>query len=183
MTSLGVVHVVFSLVAMSAGAVVLGIPKGTRWHRTFGHLYATAMVGTVATSLSLYTLTGSFGPFHIAAILAALTLAVGMYAVLMRRPRAGWMGVHAAWMSGSYVGLIAAFVAESLTRFAMPRLLTHLGLESQWIAFWITVAAATTAVVIVGIWLIRKHLPAALHNTPAVMRSERSGAQGARDLP
>ena len=59
------VHMTFSLIG--AGAVVLTNSKGTRWHRTFGHVYATSMVGLIVTAFSIYNLTGNFGPFHVAA--------------------------------------------------------------------------------------------------------------------
>ena len=55
------VHMTFSLIAIGAGAVVLTNSKGTRWHRTFGHIYATSMVGLIVTAFSIYDLTGNFG--------------------------------------------------------------------------------------------------------------------------
>ena len=99
MDTLGVVHLVFSIIAISAGAVVVMNAKGTRWHRTFGHIYATSMVGLIVTAFSIYDLTGSFGPFHVAASLSAVTLSVGLYHVLARRPQYNWIAWHAEWMS------------------------------------------------------------------------------------
>jgi hypothetical protein len=82
------------------------------------------MVGVIVTAFSIYDLTGKFGPFHVAASLSAVTLSAGLYHVLARRPQYNWIVWHAEWMSWSYIGLIAALTAESLTRFVMPRAAT-----------------------------------------------------------
>ena len=173
MTPLGVVHTSFSFVAIGAGAVVLLIPKGTRWHRTFGHVYATALVSVVVTAFFLYNLTGSFGPFHVAAMVGAATLACGLFSVLARRPKKNWIDAHAIWMSWSYIGLIAAFAAESLTRFVMPLVAPFLEGQSLWGAFWTSVAVFSFAVVGFGARLVKTRLPEAIRNTPAAMRRER----------
>ncbi len=153
------VHVTFSLIAIGAGAAVLMIPKGTRWHRTFGHIYATSMVGLIVTAFSIYDLTGSFSPFHVAAFLSAVTVAFGLNAVLGRRPKDRWIKSHAQWMSGSYIGLIAALAAESLTRFVMPRAAPLLEERSLWSVFWGLVIVASFGVIAVGWWLVKTRLP------------------------
>lgn len=175
MADIGVMHLAFSFLAIGAGAWVLWIPKGTRWHRTIGHLYGVAMLGVIITALFLYDMTGSFGPFHFAAIVGAITLAGGYWSVLARRPKKEWIMAHATWMSWSYVGLMAAFAAESLTRFVMPRIAPMLADNGQaWGAFWASVAVATFLVVGVGARVIRKRLPAAVASTPEAMRRERA---------
>lgn len=150
-------HVAFCTVAIAAGGVVL-LPKGTRWHRTLGHLYATSMAGVVVSALTIYDLTGGPGPFHLAALVAAVTVGGGLYTVLARRPAASWIEAHATWMSWSYVGLMAALAAESLARFVMPRAAGFLEARELWTLFWITVTVATLAVVAAGAWLIRTRL-------------------------
>ena len=70
------VHMTFSLIAIGAGAVVLTNSKGTRWHRTFGHIYATSMVGLIVTAFLIYDLTGNFGPFHVAAAVSTVYTSV-----------------------------------------------------------------------------------------------------------
>ena len=162
MSTLGVVHVTFSLIALGAGAVVVMNTKGTRWHRTFGHIYATSMVGLIVTAFLIYDLTGNFGPFHVAASLSAVTLVGGLYHVLARRPRYNWIARHAAWMSWSYIGLIAALVAESLTRFVMPRAVPFLEEQALWSVFWGLVVVASFGVMVVGWWLVKTRLPLAL---------------------
>jgi uncharacterized membrane protein len=113
MTPTGTVHFVASLVAFASGAWVLLTRKGTRWHRTIGHAYAWSMIVVVITSFALFTLTGRITPFHIAAVIAGVTLAFGLATVLWRRPRKGWIEAHATWMSWSYIGLAAASAPAS----------------------------------------------------------------------
>ncbi|MGI9625679.1 MAG: DUF2306 domain-containing protein [Longimicrobiales bacterium] len=173
MSPLGTVHLVFSLVAVLTGGIVVLRPKGTRWHRTIGHLYATSMVGIVVTSLFLFTLTGRFGPFHVAAVVAGLTLMAGMGTVLFRRPKKKWIEHHASWMSWSYIGLMAAFVAESATRFIMPAMGTYLAANSLMGAFWGIVSVATFLVVGLGVWATKTRLEAAIAKTPEAIRRER----------
>lgn len=174
MSEVGWVHFVFCLVAIGAGAVVVLRPKGTRWHRTWGHLYVWSMLGVVVTALSIYDLTGGPGPFHLGALVALLTVSGGMYTVLRRRPKKSWMEAHAAWMSWSYVGLLAAAAAESLSRFVMPWAAGFLESESLWGVFWGSVALATFIVFAIGAWLVRTRLPGALERTPEAIRRERS---------
>lgn len=173
MSTLGAVHTAFALLAILTGAVVLRLPKGTRWHRTFGHTYVMSMVGLVVTALLVYRLTGGFGPFHVAAVVAGVTLALGLGAVLLRWPRKAWMEAHATWMSWSYVGLLAAFAAETLTRAVLPLVEPLLREQGQWGVFWGLVGVVSFLVVGAGGWVIGRYLPRALERTPEAMRRER----------
>lgn len=182
MTPIGAVHTIFAFLAAGAGAVVLRLPKGTRWHRTFGHVYAMSMLGTVATALALYNLTGGFGPFHVAAIVGGMTIAAGLYTVLARKPRKSWIEAHASWMAWSYVGLMAAFVSETMTRFVMPRAAPHLeGSGALWGVFWSTVVIATLVVVFVGKRLIDRRLPGAIASAREAIRREHRALARAED--
>lgn len=169
----GILHLVFCLLAVAFGAIVLLAPKGTRWHRTWGHGYVWCMTGVIVTSLSMYRLTGGVTPFHFAAIVAALTIGGGMATVLRRRPRNGWIEAHATWMAWSYVGLLAALIAETLTRFVMPVAQSAFDASVLWPAFWGLVLVGTVGTVVVGSWMIRRRLPDAIRGTPAAMRAER----------
>lgn len=174
MSEVGLVHLVFSFLAIILGGWVLRIGKGTRWHRTLGHAYVWSMIGVIATSFMMYDLTGSFGPFHIAAIIGALTLAGGFWTVLARRPKKDWIEAHATLMSWSYIGLMAAFAAESLTRFVMPRVAPYLQDNGQaWTIFWVSVAVASFGVMGLGWYLIQTRLAGAIAETPVQMRRER----------
>lgn len=173
MSALGTVHTVFAFLAIASGAAVCLLPKGTRWHRTLGHAYSTCMGGLLVTALFIYRLTGSFGVFHVLALLGGATLAMGMGTVLLRRPRGRWMESHAYWMSWSYVGLMAAFAAETLTRFVLPRIAPILQEHQLRGAFWALVGVATFSVVGVGRWMVERYLPRSLERTPAAVRRER----------
>ena len=162
MDTLGVVHLVSSIIAIGAGALVVMNAKGTRWHRTFGHIYATSMVGVIVTAFSIYDLTGNFGSFHVAASLSAVTLSAGLYFVLARRPKYNWIEWHAHWMSWSYIGLIAALIAESLTRFIMPRVALLLEEHELRNVFWSIVVVSALGTFAFGWWLVRTKLPQAL---------------------
>ncbi len=174
MNEIGVIHLATSFAAIVTGGWVVWIPKGTRWHRTIGHAYVWSMVGVLASAFAIYDLTGSFGPFHFAAIVGSVTLAGGMWTVLARRPRKGWIEAHAIWMSWSYIGLMCAFAAESLTRFVMPRIAPFLSDNGQaWGIFWASVAFASFGVAAIGWYLLKTRLEAAVAATPAQMRRER----------
>ena len=54
--------------------------------------------------------------------------------------------IHAFYMTGSYVGLMAALAAETFTR-------------SSILPFWWSVWGATFAVIAVGVWLMRRLIP------------------------
>ena len=111
MRGIGTFHLLFSFLALAFGAVVL-----TRWHRTWGQGYAWCMAGVIGTAFAMYNLPGRVTPFHVAALVAGVTLFGGMWTVLRRQPKKYWIDAHVRGMAWSYVGLTAALVAESLTR-------------------------------------------------------------------
>lgn len=172
MSPMGAVHFTFSLVALASGGTVAFMPKGTRWHRTIGHLYVTSMIGVVATSFAMFGLFGRPGPFHFAALVSAVTVGAGMVSVLFRRPRKGWMDAHANWMAWSYVGLWAAAISETATHLVMPILAPRIE-GSLWGLFWTLVGVGTALTVGVGVFLIKRRLPQAI----AGVRSKRAGSQ------
>ena len=79
-----------------------------------GRGYGAAMLGVNLTALMIYELFGRFGPFHWTALASLATLLVGYWSV--RRKRPGWRYRHAYFMTGSYVGLLAAAVSETASR-------------------------------------------------------------------
>jgi hypothetical protein len=74
------------------------------------------MVLLNATALGIYDLYDRFGPFHVGALISVATLIAGFAPVILRRPRANWIEIHAYFMCWSYVGLVAALVAEISVR-------------------------------------------------------------------
>ena len=155
MSTLGWIHMIFGLVALAAGTAVILIRKGTRWHRTLGHLYLTNMLALNVSALAIYKLYGHFGPFHWMALASLLTLVAGMVPVFTRLPKGGWLELHAAFIMGSYVGLVAATAAEITSR--IPGTENYFGL----------VVGITSALVIgVGAMLIHRNLPQSIRRTP-----------------
>lgn len=141
MSPLGQVHFVFALVGIASGTAVVMRRKGDRYHRTLGHMYLTSLIALNVTSLFMYRLTGAFNFFHAAALASLFFVTVGTAAVVWRWPRKYWLRRHAYFITGSYVGLLAAAAAESATRFLR-------------IPFNLSVFLATTAVMVVGFYLM-----------------------------
>jgi uncharacterized membrane protein len=140
---LGWIHTAAAIVSLVLGAAVLLRAKGTRNHRRLGWTYLAAMVLLNVTALAIYRLTGSFGPFHIAAVLSLASVTAGVIPAVRRRPAITWVERHYWWMTYSYLGLLAAAVAEVVTR--VP------GID-----FWWTVVIASAAVFVVGAPIIRR---------------------------
>ena len=143
---LGQAHFYMAIVAIAAGAIVVFRRKGTRFHRWSGRTYLLSMLTLNISALSIYDLWGHFGPFHAAAIFSLFTVLMGVNAVRRRKSFHDWKAVHAYWMSWSYVGLLAAAVSESATR--------YLDFNFGW-----SVAIATFLVIVAGAMVINRRLP------------------------
>lgn len=146
MVTVGQIHFVLAVVALASGASVVAMKKGKAPHRIAGFAYAVSMYGVVGTALVIYNLTGRFGPFHVLAIVALVTLTVGVAYPLLNRASRRSIASHAFWMSWSYVGLVAAAGAETLTR--VPDA-----------PFWWAVLLASGLVIAVGAFLIYRNVP------------------------
>ena len=150
MSTLGQFHVFSAIMALVSGAWVLLRPKGTALHRRIGWVYAVSMIALNVSALWIYRLTGTFGPFHFAALLSLATLVVGIANAWRRRPGdRNWLARHYFYMSYSYLGLVAAAVAETATR--IP---TFDGGPTP--AFWIAVGVASALVFVVGGYVVRR---------------------------
>lgn len=156
MPLVGPLHLAAALLALVSGAWVLWRPKGTAGHRRVGRVYAGSMLAMNATGLPIYRLTGSFGPFHVAALASLGTLLAGIAPAWRRRP-ARWLERHYFFMAYSYLGLLAAAVAEAGTRVSAVRALAG----GPTPAFW-GVVALSVAVFVVGGRIIRGRVERAL---------------------
>ena len=162
MSTLGWIHTIFGLAALLAGTAVVLIRKGTRWHRTLGHVYLTSMVSLNATGLFIYNLYGHFGPFHWMAISSLIILIAGMVPVFTRRPKGRWLELHAVFINISFIGLVAATAAEITSR--IPAFEEAFG----------PIVGLTIALVIAsGAALMRRYMLQSLRRTPA--RFQQSG--------
>ena len=166
--TLGQLHLASALASLVIGAYVfLGTRKGTRLHRRAGWAYVAAMLALNVTALLIYRLFGGFGPFHVAAILSLVTTLAGVVTAralrqrrLARNPQGNgpdYAGHHYMWMSYSYLGLVAAAVAETATR--VPAFQPAPG---QGATFGIVVAVASVAVFVVGSRIIKRRAGPAL---------------------
>lgn len=153
MYPLGQVHFLTAIIALTSGAWVLLRRKGTARHRQVGWLYVGSMLALNVTSLFIYRLTGTFGPFHVAALINLATLLAGVVNARRRlRGDRNWLPRHYFYMSWSYLGLVAAAVAETATR--LPILQEVAGGPTA--AFWTAVVVASAAVFAIGGVVIRR---------------------------
>jgi uncharacterized membrane protein len=141
---MGFIHVCFALLALIFGGIVLLKRKGNSTHRWIGRIYLVSMLALNITALLDYELFGRFGPFHWMALFSLATVIGGYWAVV--RKNTNWKYRHAYFMVGSYVGLVAAAVAETATR--IP----------GW-SFAPTVIISSVLVILVGVSLMMKLLP------------------------
>lgn len=152
--STGFIHLSAAITALLAGAFIFFRRKGTRLHRFVGYVYAAAMIIVVVTALLIYRLTHTFNILHLFAVVATPPLLLGLAAAIARKP--GWLEWHYRWMSWSYVGLFAAFAAETATRVIVPYCREHFGITSRGF-FWALVMAMSVVVTAVGGRLIRRN--------------------------
>lgn len=110
----GQIHIVAGCLALLIGAGVVWSTKGSPLHRFAGILYVFAMLALNISALTLYDMTGRFGPFHVGALFSSLCLLQGLAAVI--RKQGGWLRAHYRWMGWSYFGLVAAAFAEAAVR-------------------------------------------------------------------
>ena len=113
-SGMGAMHFASAIAALVLGAMVLGAPKGTVFHRTIGAGFVAAMVILNVSSLAIYRLTGHFEPFHALALFSLATVVRGMVPALRRRP--GWLMAHYWSMAWSYLALLAAACSEVFVR-------------------------------------------------------------------
>lgn len=141
---IGLAHLVIALLAMVFGTLVIISSKGTRKHKWLGRAYVGSMVAVNVSAFLIYELFGGLGLFHWMALFSLLTVLAGYFPARSRRP--GWRIRHAYFMSGSYVGLIAALAAEILTR-------------TPWLPFFGAVAVASISVIVLGILVMFRFIP------------------------
>jgi uncharacterized membrane protein len=113
---LGWFHLITALLAMLAGAFVLATKKGTKRHKQIGYAYVLSMLLVCISAMGIYQLTGTFGIFHITAIVGFLTLSGGIIPMLITNLERKYKAVHVWFMYYSVLGLYAAFASELAVR-------------------------------------------------------------------
>lgn len=146
---LGTAHFLLALVALVSGVALFLRPKGGQRHRIIGYFYSVSLLLVNVTALSVYEESVGAGPFHILALVSLVTLMCGFIPAYFHRPVTSWLDLHARFMSWSYVGLVAAGVAQIATvTTSLPQ--------------WLSVGLPSVLVVAVGGVLIHARTPQAL---------------------
>ena len=144
-------HAIAASYALIVGAVnLLRRSKGGSVHRTVGRIWVVAMYVVVLTSFGIRTIDGGFNWLHALSVLTFCTLTAGLWAIRKRNIRA-----HRSFMTGSYFGLIGAFVGVlAVPSRRIPQLAIH---ELPLLALLILVLLGTAALTIIGIAQLRKN--------------------------
>jgi uncharacterized membrane protein len=151
----GLIHLIFSIIALITGLLVLVKNKGTKQHKRIGYVYAVSMIGLNLTAFMLYNLYGKFGIFHGFAVISCLTLFVGLYPVFSKKSK-NYLLTHFSFMYWSVVGLYCAFMAEIFSR--LPKLILTPTGEPMTI-FYKFVGIGITVVMIIGMIFYIKYKP------------------------
>jgi uncharacterized membrane protein len=142
MTPLVAAHASVASLALVLGAwQLLRRPRGDRAHRRVGRVWVVAMYWTVLSSFFITELEpGRFSWIHGLSALTFVTLTIGTWAAVL-----GHVALHRQFMTGSYLGLIGAFVgAVAVPSRDIPQLLVHRPLVLAVAVVAVAVAGATT---------------------------------------
>ena len=143
-TLLSWMHIASATLAMVLGLMVLVRAKGTRSHRRLGFVYVLSMALLNISAFGMYRLFGTFGAFHVAALVSASTVVAGILAILKRPRTQRQVELHLVFMYWSVIGLYAAFFSELMVRVRINA------------AFMILVSCATGATILIGALFQRK---------------------------
>jgi len=146
-STIGAVHTILAVLALISGGYVVFKAKGTPNHKKVGYIYVASMIFMNITALFTHILF-KFGPFHILAVFSLLTVLFGILAPVLFRHHNNWLKWHYSGMSWSYVGLWAAFAAETVVR---------LPLENLGVSFWQAVICSSLLITWFGGYYIKKH--------------------------
>lgn len=100
------------MTAIGIGAVMLATRKGTRRHRLLGRVFLGCMLIVNVAALAIYNIDGGWTVFHWLAVASLALLAGGMIPLWLRRPQGNWMVLHSSLMTGAYIGLVTAGIAQ-----------------------------------------------------------------------
>lgn len=143
---IGLLHLVFSLLAMVSGIWVLVTTKGTKDHRRIGYFYVVCMLGLNLSAFFIYHLFGRFGVFHWLAVVSLVTLALGVVPVI-RKTQPNYRVTHFIFMYWSVIGLYCAAVSEIFTR--LPKIVLDANGRPVTV-FYSFVGIGTLLVMVVG---------------------------------
>ena len=146
---LGYGHVAFGVIALALGLVIFRITKGSQLHRVLGYLYVAAMLGLNLTALMIYRVFGTFGPFHVLALISLAAVGAGLLPAYYKRPPGKWLRRHYEGIGWSYVGLLAATAAEIAVRLPF--------VQGVGLAFGIATFVASVVVIFIGAFVLYRY--------------------------
>jgi uncharacterized membrane protein len=143
-------HAVAASYSLIFGAVnLLRRTRGDGVHRIVGRIWAVSMYVVVLTSFGIRTIDGGFNWLHALSVLTFCTLTAGLWAIWKRNVKA-----HRSFMTGSYFGLLGAFVGVlAVPSRRIPQLAIH---ELPLLGLLILVLLGTAALTVTGIVQLRK---------------------------
>ena len=149
-TMLITLHAIAAGYSLVFGAVnLLRRTKGGRVHRTVGRIWAVSMYVVVLSSFGIRTIDGGFNWLHALSVLTFCTLTAGLWAIRKGNARA-----HRSFMTGSYLGLLGAFVGVlAVPSRRIPQLAIH---EPPLLGLLVLVLLGTAALTVLGIARLRK---------------------------
>ena len=153
------IHALAAGYALIFGAVnLLATKKGGEIHRRLGRIWAVAMYLVVLTSFGIRTLDGGFNWLHGLSALTFCTLTAGLWAA-----RKGNIRAHRSFMTGSYLGLVGAFVGViAVPERRIPQMALH---DLPLFTILVLALVGTAALTVLGVAQLgrtaRRPLPAA----------------------
>ena len=118
----GAAHTAAAVIALILGPVLFLRVKGDKPHRQFGYAYVAAMLVVCLAGLPMRGFMGTISPFHVLAIVSLVTVTAGLIAAIVsarsRGGRDGMLYAHMKFMAWSYIGLVAAGLAQFGSRVA-----------------------------------------------------------------
>lgn len=144
-TFLIALHAIAAGYALIFGAVnLLKRNKGTAAHKILGRIWAATMYVVVLTSFGIRTIDGGFNWLHALSVLTFCTLTLGLWSV-----RKGNIRAHQRFMTGSYFGLIGAFIGVvAVPDRRLPQMAVH---DLVGLTLWVAALALTAGLTVAGL--------------------------------
>lgn len=151
----GLIHFIFSIIALLLGTLVLILEKGTTKHKIIGKLYGLTMFVVLITAFMTYRLFGNWGIFHCTAVISTLTLFFGLIPILTMKLNKNYISLHFSFMYWSIMGVYGAFVSKTLIR--MPNVVIESGIPNY--VFYNMTGIGTAIVMGLGVYYFLKFKP------------------------
>ncbi|PRB36087.1 hypothetical protein CQ020_22110 [Arthrobacter sp. MYb23] len=149
-TFLIALHAIAAGYALIFGAVnLLRRNKGSAAHKILGRIWAVAMYIVVLTSFGIRTIDGGFNWLHALSVLTFCTLTMGLWSV-----RRGNIRAHQRFMTGSYFGLVGAFIGVvAVPDRRLPQMAIH---DLAGLTLWVGALAVTAGLTVAGLMQLRQ---------------------------